>query len=711
LPVPELPESISRLNELSTNLWWSWHDGARELYRELDRAEWRLSIHNPVKVLQGIAPAKLKAASEDPEFLARYDSVIAALDKEMAGGETYFAGRHPEKLSGPVAFFSPEFALHGSLPIYAGGLGVLAGDICKEASDVGLPMVGMGFMYPQGYFHQHISAEGWQEEAYQQLNFEESPIVPCPNQDGCGPVIEVPMGDHTMWAGAWQVRLGRTVLYLLDSNVEGNSPADMQLSARLYTADREQRIQQEILLGIGGVRILRALGIEPRVWHANEGHTAFMMLERIREKVERGGSVQAAIEEVRRNTVFTTHTPVPAGNDVFPLQLIDKYFSSYWESLGMNRDQFVRLGSYDGSPDQGFNMTILSLKLANYRTGVSKIHGEVARSMWHGLWPELSEQDVPITHVTNGVHSPTWTAPELSELYRKYIDVDIMHKYQVADLREKVMSIPDDELWVVRKLLKQKLMHHIIERAQERWTKEQASAEQVLAMGALLDNEALTIGFVRRFAAYKRPSLIFRDIDRLKRIISDPLRPVQIVFAGKCHPADFPSKYLIHQVYSLAKDRGFEGRIAFVEDYDMHVAHYLVQGVDVWLNNPRRRQEASGTSGMKAAFNGIPHMSVLDGWWDEGYNGRNGWAIGKDLKTAEPDLEDAADAESIYEILEKEIIPLYYDRDRHDVPHGWLKVSKETIAAIIPLFSTRRLLDEYIDRMYLPAARSGGAVP
>ena len=704
MPTPDLPKRIDRLNELATNLWWSWHDEARELFRVLDHSLWRLSEHNPVKVLHDVSPENLRRASEDPAFVSLYDAVMTAFDKEMPASASWFGRRKPGMMVGPIAFFSPEFALHGSLPIYAGGLGVLAGDMCKEANDVGLPLIGLGFMYPQGYFYQHISAEGWQEETYRQLNFEESPIVPCAWPAGCGPVVEVPMGDHTLHAGVWQVCLGRIRLYLLDSNVETNSPADRQLSARLYTADREQRIQQEILLGIGGVRMLRALGVEPAVWHANEGHTGFMMLERVRERIERGEPFDEAVANVRASTVFTTHTPVPAGNDVFPFDLVDKYFHRYWESLSIDRNLFMRLGSYDGSPDQGFNMTILSLKLSNYRAGVSKIHGEVARSMWHGLWPAQQEEEVPIMHVTNGVHAPTWTAPELCQLYQKFLDKDIMDRYETPGLRERVMEIPDEELWGIRRVLKQKLIHYVLERAQERWAKNAAAAEQVVAMGALLDTEALTIGFVRRFAAYKRPALVFRDIERLRRIISDPLRPVQIVFAGKSHPADFPSKYLIHQVYALAKDRGFQGRIAFVEDYDMHVAHYLVQGVDVWLNNPRRRQEASGTSGMKAAFNGVPHLSVLDGWWAEAWNGRNGWAIGENVHTTDPEQEDVADAESIYQILEKQVVPLYYDRDRQNVPHAWLNVCKEAIASVLPAFSTRRMLTEYIERMYIPAA-------
>jgi glycogen phosphorylase len=702
LPFRNLPKRIDRLEEIALNLWWSWHNGARDLFRILDRSLWQQTEHNPVELLVRIGDDKLEQASRDPDFLALYDATILSFDSEMPDSRTWYATREGPRLPGPVAFFSPEFAMHSSLPIYAGGLGILAGDICKEANDIGLPLVGLGFMYPQGYFHQHISDEGWQEETYQQITFEEAPIIPCPVIEGCIPQIEVPMGDRNLLAKAWLVKLGRTHLYLLDSNVEGNTPADRVLSARLYTADREQRIQQEILLGIGGVRMLRTLGIQPAIWHANEGHTSFMALERIREFVSGGSSYSEALNKVKANTVFTTHTPVPAGHDVFPDQLMERYFCNYWPSLGIDRNTFLRLGNYDNMSQQGFNMTILSIKTSSRQAAVSKVHGEVTRTMWQGLWPDREEKDVPIIHITNGIHAPTWTAPELIDLYQKYLGRGFLDRYNFPELRKAVLDIPDKELWDVRQTLREKLIHFVLERAQERWANNQATANQIVAMGSLLNSNALTIGFARRFAAYKRPALIFRDIERLKRIVNNTWQPVQIVFAGKSHPADFPSKYLIHQVYELAKDRGFAGRIAFVEDYDMHVAHYLVQGVDVWLNNPRRRQEASGTSGMKAAFNGVPHLSVLDGWWSEGYNGRNGWAIGKNIATTDPDQEDAADAASIYELLENEVVPSFYERDRQNVPHRWTNIAKEAIASIIPAFCTRRMLIEYFDKMYLP---------
>ncbi len=707
----KLPERISRLDELANNLWWSWHEEARKLFRALDYPLWRMSMHNPVKQLHEVSQDTLEVAANDPAFLALYDSVMSTFDADMSSSNTWFTSEYDKLLQGPIAYFSMEFAIHNSLPIYAGGLGALAGDICKEASDSGLPMVAVGFMYPQGYFHQHISADGWQEEAYRQLKFEEAPVNPiCPSTEGwCSPLVQVEVGNRPIHIGVWQVRLGRVNLYLLCCDVEGNTPEDRQLCARLYTADREQRIQQEIILGIGGVRVLRALNINPAVWHANEGHAAFMMLERIRELVATGLSFAEATSRVQATTVFTTHTPVLAGHDMFSAELLEKYLSGYRKSLGIDRETFLQLGLKDDDATQTFNMTTFGLKMANQRCGVSQLHGKVARRMWHGLWPQVPEDKVPIAHVTNGVHLPSWVAPELASLFEKYLGKNWMKKYEDSGLWESVLGIPDEELWAVHQLLKYKLIGAMREDARNRWVVDNVPPRQVLALGVLLDTETLTIGFVRRFTEYKRPTLIFHDVDRLKRIINNQWHPVQIIFAGKSHPADFSSKNLLHEVYTLAADREFQGRIAFVEDYDMHMARYLVHGVDVWLNSPRRLQEACGTSGMKASLSGVLHLSVRDGWWHEGYNGTNGWAIGGDLDTLRPDEEDAADAEALYSLLEKEIVPLYYARDRGGVPHGWIRIVKEAIRSIAPVYNTRRMLKEYTEQMYRTAAQPPGS--
>lgn len=702
-----IPERIGRLDEFARNLWWTWHQPGRDLFRSLDYLLWKASGHNPVEQLLKTSAARLMHASSDPDYLSMYDSVLSAYDADLSARNKWFETSYPDWQSGPIAFFSMEFAIHNSLPIYAGGLGILAGDICKEASDLGIPLVGVGFMYPQGYFRQRIRPEGWQEEIYSQLNFDEAPIRPALSPEGHKPLAEVHWDSRVVYIKAWLVRAGRTAIYLLDTNLEENDPRDRQLTSRLYIADRELRMQQEIVLGVGGVRALRALGINPAVWHANEGHTAFMMLERIREEVEKGALLDQAVKNVRATTVFTTHTPVPSGHDVFPTALVQYYFQEYLDSLAIDHDTFLKLGQQNGCANEDFNMTVLAMRLAERRNGVSLLHGSVSRKMWRRLWPEANEDDVPITQITNGIHVPTWVAPEMARLFEKYLGQGWLENHDDARLWDRVLEIPDEELWSVRQILKRKLIYAIVERVQRGWADGHLSVEQLPAMGALLHPGVLTVGFVRRFAEYKRPALLFKDVERLKLMVTHPLHPIQIVFAGKSHPADFPSKHLLQQVYAMAKEREFQGRIAFVEDYDMHMARYLVHGVDVWLNTPRRLCEACGSSGMKASLNGVPHLSVRDGWWHEAYAGSNGWAIGNTTTGIySADEEDSADAEALYRLLEEEIIPLYYDQDHKGVPHGWVHLVKEAIRSIVPGFCARRMLKEYATRMYVPAMRS-----
>jgi len=704
----DLPLRIGRLDELANNLWWSWHPQARNVFRTLDYQLWKLSGHNPVMELHEVKIETLQAAFTDPSFLTLYDSVMSTFDSDILNSNTWFATNYSTLLDSPVAYFSMEYAIHNSLPMYAGGLGILAGDICKEASDMGLPLVAVGFMYPQGYFHQHLcaSSDSCQQEVYEQLDFDKAPINRVLSQKGDTALAKVQLGDIALAIGVWQVRVGRTNIYLLDTNLEENPMPYRQLSARLYVADREQRLQQEIIMGIGGVRVLRALNINPVVWHANEGHTAFMMLERIREEMVKGVSFNEAVSRVQSTTVFTTHTPVLAGHDVFSAQLVEKYFSGYWESLGIDRETFFQFGQQDGSGTQPFNMTALALRMANQRCAVSELHGKVTRRMWHGLWPEAPEGQVPISHITNGIHVPTWIAPELYYLLEKYLGKDWVKEHDDNSLWGRLLDIPDDELWAVHQLLKNKLVSTVRVRGRRRWAEGDLTPGDMPAIGTLLDPEVLTIAFARRFTEYKRPMLIFRDIERLKRIVNNEWHPVQIIFAGKSHPDDFPSKYLVQQVYNLALDHEFQGRIAFVENYDMHLARYLVHGVDVWLNTPRRLQEACGTSGMKASLNGVLNLSVRDGWWHEGYNGSNGWVIGSYLVAPKPEEEDELDAEALYRLLEEEIVPLYYARDRSGVPHGWVRMVKEAMRSIVPVFCTRRMLKEYTERMYKPAAQS-----
>ncbi len=701
---PKIPPRIGRLYELANNLWWSWHEEGRQVFRSLDYALWRTSGHNPVKQLRSISLEKLEGAARDPVFLELYDTVMATLDKEMTKGHEWCGQTNPGKPNGQIAYFSAEYAIHNSLPIYAGGLGVLAGDICKECSDRGLPFVAVGFMYPQGYFRQRISTDGTQEEDYVQLNFDDAPISPCAWPYGCGPLIPIQLADHLLYVKVWQVHVGCVSLYLMDTNVEENRPEDRTLSARLYTADPEERLRQLIVLGVGGVRALRELHVEPTVWHANEDHTAFMMLERLRIERANGTSFEDAIEKVRRSTIFTTHTPVSAGHHVFDVQLMDRYARSFWEPLGVDKETFLKLGQFPGFAPEKFNLTAFAFRLAGQYNAVSKLHGEITRRMWQVLWPDKPVEKVPILSITNGVHLPSWQAPEINALCEKYLPPEWQQKQDDDGYWKVVDDIPDEELWQLRQTLKTRLIGFLQDRAQQRWTQNSVTTQQVIAMGSLLDPYALTIAFARRFAEYKRPYLLLSDIERLKRIITNPERPVQIIFAGKSHPADYQSKQLLKRVYQTSLDKGFQGRIAFVEDYDLNLSRELVRGVDVWLNNPRRLQEACGTSGMKASMNGVVNLSVRDGWWDEAYNGKNGWAI-DDFVGGTSEEEDKTDAESLYSLLENKIVPLYYSRDRRGVPHEWLKYVKEAIKTITPAFNACRMMKEYTQQMYLTAAR------
>jgi starch phosphorylase len=700
----QFPGGLVRLQELAYNLWWSWHPEARRLFETIDPTLWSLTHHNPVKLLQELKPDRLAALSEDAVFVRQYSAVLKSYDEYMAAKGVWFATHHPSLKECTIAYFSAEFGLHNSLPIYSGGLGILAGDHCKEASDLGIPLVGLGFMYPQGYFHQRITPDGWQQSEHEPFNRFVSPLHQVLTPSGAPCRVTVAMGSRTVFAIVWRVHVGRVTLLLIDTDVPDNAPGDRELSARLYGGDQEVRLCQEIVLGIGGVRVLRALGLSPSVWHANEGHSAFQALERIRELVLAGHTHAEAAERVRHNTVFTTHTPVPAGHDVFPIDLIERYFSGYWQLLGLDRDDFLKLGQHPESPDAGFNMTALAIRMSAHLNGVSREHGRVARAMWKSMWPDLSEEHVPIRSVTNGVHTPTWIAPEMNQLFSKYLAPDWAERSDDAAVWHRVTDIPDDEVWRVRQIMKRKLMSMIRERARAGWMQKRLEAGQLLPSGAFLDPEALTIGFARRFATYKRATLFFKDLARLQHLLLDRWRPVQIIFAGKAHPADEPGRYFIHQVYTFCQERGLGGHVAFVEDYDMHVAKFLLPGVDVWLNTPRPPMEASGTSGQKASLNGVPHLSVLDGWWHEGYDGANGWAIPLPPDLTDPQAVDAHDAEHLYRILEQDIVPLYYQRDRDGIPRGWIQVIKDAIRTTGPRFCARRMVKEYMELVYAPAA-------
>jgi starch phosphorylase len=698
-----LPPPISRLDELAIDLWWSWNPTARAVFRSLDYMLWRSTAHNPVRMLWVLPRATLERAAADPGFLRLYNEALASLDAARSAGGTWWARTFPQIAGRSLAYFSAEFALHQSLPIYAGGLGVLAGDHCKEASDLGVPLIGVGFMYPQGYFHQQVSAEGWQEEVYERLNWADAPIEPATTPDGKPCITAVPLGDRSVLVAVWRLRIGRVKLYLLDTDLEENAPWDRELSARLYGGDRETRVQQEIILGIGGVRALKALGSDPAVFHLNEGHAAFVVLQRIRDLTERGSAFDDALEEIRQTTIFTTHTPVPAGHDAFPFHVVEKHLASCWGTLGPNRDRFLALGAHDSGAGPQFNMTALAMRSANHVNAVSELHGRVTRAMWGSMWPGTPEAERPVDFVTNGVHLPTWIAGELADLFTRYLGADWLDRHDDRLLWDGVLSIPDAELWRVRQSLRQHLFAFVRERARQRWTDERVATPRIVAAGTLLDPDALTIGFARRFTGYKRPELIFHDAERLARILKAAGRPVQLVFAGKSHPADDIGKHHLQRVYKRALDPMFGGRVAFVDDYDLHVAHFLVQGCDVWLNNPRKPLEASGTSGMKAAINGVPHLSIGDGWWAEGFTGTNGWVISGSAPDDNPDAIDAADAGELYRLLEEEIVPAFYDRDVSGVPRRWLATVRESIRTVAPQFSARRMVKEYCERMYAPA--------
>ena len=699
-----LPRRINRLGELAYNLWWTWNSDSQRLFSRIDKELWESTYHNPVLFLRQVERARLNSVTNNRYYLEFYDRTFRTFDRYMKADETWFTTMHPELRHRPIAYFSMEFGLHETLPIYAGGLGVLSGDHTKEASDLGLPFVGVGFFYTEGYFSQRITEDGWQEAQYIVHPFEDLPVVPVVDEEDKQVAVSVELPGREVYARLWEIHVGRVPLYLLDTNYEANAPADRAMSARLYSSDLDMRISQEILLGIGGVRALRTLGYNPAVWHMNEGHSAFMVLERIREQMEADHTFDEAAEIVRNSNVFTTHTPVPAGNDEFALWLVDKYFSHLWPQLKLTRDQFVDLARHTVTWGDTFSMPVLALMHSKGRNAVSELHGDVSRQMWHFLWPDRKVEEVPITHVTNGVHTGTWLARRMSLLYDRYLGPDWHENVDDLDVWELINNIPDEQLWAVRRHLKRKLAAYVRERARQQWLIGGRHPIQVVASGVLLDPYVLTIGFARRFAPYKRASLVLKDLNRLLSMINRPDMPVQIIFAGKSHPDHEGGKLLIQEVYRAVKRSESGGRLVFLEEYDMNLARYLVQGVDVWLNTPRRPNEASGTSGEKAALNGVLNFSILDGWWREGYNGQNGWSIGKDEPYATPELQDEADAESLYDTLENEIIPLYYRvRSSDGLPGEWIARVKESIRTLAPQFSMRRMVKEYTERLYLPA--------
>lgn len=708
---PDVPEKLRPLLDLAKNLWWVWQPDAVELFRRLDRSLWEKVYHNPIKLLGAIPQEKLKEAAQDDGYLAHLNRVYEQFRHHL-DEPGWFAKQHAQDQSLTVAYFSAEFGLHESLPIYSGGLGVLAGDHLKSASEIGLPLTGVGLLYRNGYFEQYLTADGWQQERYPELDFYQLAIEPQKKADGSDLMVQVEMPESLVHVRVWKAQVGRIPLVLLDTNVSDNSPADREITSRLYGGGSEMRIRQEIVLGIGGVRALDALGLDTRIFHMNEGHSAFLALERIRKILATNDKLtfDEARQYVMSTNVFTTHTPVPAGIDMFPPELVARYFRNYYPSLKLDEEGFLALGREDvANKRQGFSMAVLALRLADSYNGVSQLHGEVSRRMWHNIWPGVPVHEVPITSVTNGIHSRSWLSPEITFILDRYLGDGWKNDPTDQKVWEDVTQIPDEELWRAHERSREKLVvwtRHVL---REQLTRRGAGFEAAAVADTVLDPEALTIGFARRFATYKRGALLLRDIDRLKKLLDDTKRPIQFIFAGKAHPADQEGKELIKSLVNFGRDPQYRRKFVFIENYDMNVARYLVQGVDVWLNNPRRPYEASGTSGMKAAVNGVLNCSILDGWWVEGYalDPNAGWAIGHGETYPDPNYQDYIESQSLYDILEKQIIPTFYERSVDNVPHDWVRRMKTCMRVLAPAFNTNRMVREYAEKLYLPAHRRG----
>jgi len=703
----ELPARIAGLEGLANNLWWTWHQEARALFHRLDPTLWALTGKNAVDVLRRVDADRLAEAARDPVFMREYDAVMSELDAVLEQRRSWYRETHGDLAPGGIAYFCAEFGVHASIPIYSGGLGILAGDHFKEASDLGIPLVGVGLFYQKGYFRQRMTEDGRQLAIEEPFDADSMAIRKVLGNGEEGAHASVTLDGRIVHLGVWEMLIGRSSIYLMDTDIEANNPEDRKLSHQLYSGDNEMRLRQEIVLGIGGVRVLRALGIHPDVWHANEGHAAFMTLERYREYVESGLSGDEARRRVSESTVFTTHTPVAAGHDAFSLDRMDRYFKHYLDRLGLSREELLALGRHPHD-DGRFHMSTLAIRMSDARNGVAERHGQVARRMWRSMWPKAeSDDEVPIGHVTNGIHVPSWVSPPFRRLFHRYLGPDWELQHDDPSLWERALDLPDHLVWEAHKKCRGRLFTELRMRARGRWTDGESAPSQVVAAGTLLGPTTLTIGFARRFATYKRSTLLFKDLERLQAILLDPWQPVQIVMAGKAHPADEPGQELLAEVYRMASDPAFAGRIAFVENYEMNVARELVSGVDVWLNTPRPPMEASGTSGQKAAINGVPHLSTLDGWWAEGFTRLNGWAIGDDLGGETPEdwaIADEEDAESLYRVIEEEVRPLYYSRDADGVPRGWVRVMKQAIRTGGARFTARRMLKEYTERYYVPAA-------
>ena len=660
---------------------------------------------NPVKFLKQVSQEKLEVATKNDSFLKNYDKVVVDFDGYMNSKNAWFSKKYPNSKNDLIAYFSAEYGLDEILPIYSGGLGILSGDHLKSASDLGLPFVAVGLLYKNGYFNQKINGWGDQENIYQNIDLYNLPILPVKNDKNEDLIIDVKLNTKKLYLKVWQINVGRVKLYLLDSDIDKNQDQDFkEITLRLYGGDQEMRIRQEIALGMAGAHLLKILGLKPTVYHMNEGHSSFLILEVIKDIMEeKQVSFEIAREMATARTVFTTHTPVPAGNDIFPLDLVEKYFKNFWPKLGLDRDAFMRLGMKPCNElENGFNMGILALKVAGKKNGVSKLHGEVSRELFGDVWPNISADESPITHITNGIHTCSWLAPNLKELYNKYLTPYWQDSIYDDATWEKIVDIPNIELWKAHIDRKVKLLQLVKENVTNRLKTSGVSYDEIKDIVSKLDPNALTIGFARRFATYKRATLIFRDLERITQILNDQDKPVQIIFAGKAHPADKEGQDLIKYIHEISMKPQFKGKIFILENYNIQIARYLVSGVDVWLNNPRRPMEASGTSGQKASVNGTINFSISDGWWAEGYNSKNGWLIGTNEQYSSYDAQDTADSESIYHTLENKIVPMYYDKDENGISKRWMDYMKNSIMSTGGKYSTSRMVVDYVEKLYMP---------
>ena len=702
---PQLPKRIEKLSEISNNLWWSWNTEFLRLFKTIDNDLWETCEKNPVKFLKQVSQERLEAVSKNVEFLKEYDKLARQFEDYMNSKNTWFANNYPENKNDLIAYFSAEYGLDRTIPIYSGGLGILSGDHLKSASDLGIPLVAVGLLYKNGYFHQKINGYGDQETEYINIELSNLPINPVKDKNGEDLIIYVKFPKRRLYLKVWQINVGRIKLYLLDSDIEKNNPEDRDVTLRLYGGDQEMRIRQEIVLGMGGTNLLtRALGLNPTIYHMNEGHSAFLILELIKNIIrDKQVSFDVARDIASSKTVFTTHTPVPAGNDIFPLDLVDKYFKDFWPRLGLDREEFLRLGMKPSQMlEPGFNMGILALKVAGKKNGVSKLHGAVSRELFGDVWPDIAANESPITYVTNGIHTCSWLSPKLKELYNKYLMPYWQDNIHEDKVWEKINNIPDKTLWETHQDRKEKLLKLVKDNTTQRLRRSGYSYEEINEITSKLNPNALTIGFARRFATYKRATLIFKDLERITQILNNTDKPVVLVFAGKAHPADRYGADLIKQIHEVSMMPQFKGKIFILENYSIEISRYLVSGVDVWLNNPRRPMEASGTSGQKASVNGVINFSVLDGWWAEGYNQENGWTIGTNAEYNSYEEQDIADSQSMYRTLEDKIIPTYYNKNEEGISPKWIRIMKNSIISTGGKYSTARMLVDYTNNLYMP---------